>query len=890
VKISQKLTIGLLSIVLLLGMGGIFGLIASGKILNIYRSAEDQFGPLTSISNEIIEQVDRCETYLLRYLMLHREDLYDDYKVHYEELVKSMKHLQEFPEIDPELEALIDKMELASREFHPIAVELKKDHDKAQGAEGKEFDLEKNSVLLEEFIKKSKLIQEMSRQLIQMNIEYLKQQEAIQMASSIDEMTKRLEHHLNLCLMLARKEDLHAYNAVYESQQEILQTYRSEEAKAFAVKAQEKIANTYNLGKYLISAAQEERKIQGTFNADKYQSSIQEFYRSNKRLQKDIETLTRVNTDLLRKKHNEGINQAKMIRSSILIVTIFAFGCALFVSFKLRKAISHPISKLQETAKLYGQGKFDSVINIDSGDEIGELASAFNQMASNLRETMVSKSFVIDIIESMPETLLVLEPDLTIKMVNKATLKLLGYSENELIGVNISKVFTDDRPVEAIHSLNFAKNKSILGLDATYITKGNRKISVLFSVSALLGPQNQVQEFVCSGKDVTVQKQAENKLRQSLKQLSDIMFALDQSAILVITDDKGVITHANDLYCSLTKYTKEELIGKKNGIASLNIHSAALNKSIWETISNGEVWKGDMNNLRKDGTVYWQNNTIVPFLNETGRPFQYMSISFDITTRKTAETELIKAKVTAEEHNKAKSSFLAKMSHELRTPLNAILGYCELLEEEFEEAEMAGHKKDLGKIHGAGSHLLALINDILDLSKVEAGKMELYLEQIDISQLARDVKTTTAPLASKNRNTFKLELPDDLGVMKGDFIKLKQILINLISNACKFTKDGEISLVIEKERIEDEEYVNFIVRDTGIGIPQEKMGTIFEAFMQADSSTTRKYEGTGLGLAITSKFCELMGGRIAVTSQVGKGSSFIVKVPLEVKPLLEPVA
>ncbi|MDQ2100269.1 MAG: response regulator [Tychonema bourrellyi B0820] len=313
----------------------------------------------------------------------------------------------------------------------------------------------------------------------------------------------------------------------------------------------------------------------------------------------------------------------------------------------------------------------------------------------------------------------------------------------------------------------------------------------------------------------------------------------------------------------------------------------------------GEISKFESQIYRLDGSPIWIAENARSICDESGNVLYYEGTVEDITDRKRAESAMQFALEAAESANRAKSTFLANMSHELRTPLNAIIGYSEMLQEEAEDSGNENSVPDLEKIRSAGKHLLALINDILDISKIEAGRMELYLETFDIPSLIDSAVATALPLIEKNGNILEIYCPNNLDTMHADMTKVRQVLLNLLSNAAKFTKNGKIAIGVENINneqlkiknqeessqisISNAEFLSFRVSDTGIGMNPEQLQRVFLPFTQADASTTRKYGGTGLGLAISQRFCQMMGGTIEADSKLGVGSAFTVILPSQIK-------
>ncbi|MCK9914419.1 response regulator [Microbacteriaceae bacterium K1510] len=369
----------------------------------------------------------------------------------------------------------------------------------------------------------------------------------------------------------------------------------------------------------------------------------------------------------------------------------------------------------------------------------------------------------------------------------------------------------------------------------------------------------------------------EDAEREALKQSAHQMRALlDSSPVAVaIVGTGGQLLYTNHRHDELYGVPADQM--PKN-VRELYVDPAQRDRLLEIFRRDGELLNAEVHNRRPDGDTFWS----LLSWKRTEYDGQPVLISWinDITARKQAEAAIQEARRVAEQANRTKSDFLANMSHELRTPLNAIIGYSEILIEDAEDRGDEASVGDLQKIKGAGKHLLGIINDILDLSKIEAGRMDVYLEQIFLPKLIEEVHTIVEPLMTKNGNTLVIDCPADIGSLRTDLTKLKQSLINLLSNAAKFTKQGEVRLSLARVVDDDRPArIRFAVSDSGIGMTEEQMGRLFQAFTQADSSTTRHFGGTGLGLTITKHFCTMLGGTVDVSSKPGEGSTFTIMLP-----------
>ena len=372
-----------------------------------------------------------------------------------------------------------------------------------------------------------------------------------------------------------------------------------------------------------------------------------------------------------------------------------------------------------------------------------------------------------------------------------------------------------------------------------------------------------------------------------------LMSAALESAgdIVEITSPDARYEYVNPSFERVLGFTAEEVLGRTPGeVIRSDMHDAAYFKNIDETLSAGKAWRGLLISRARSGRLVYLESTVTPMLDAQGRITHHLAVKRDITARMQAEAELRRKKEELEqardaalEASRAKSQFLANMSHELRTPLNAIIGYSEMLIEDADPAQQEALVDDLGKIRKAGQHLLELINDVLDISKIEAGAMKLHIEEFDLETAVNGVVATIQPLAHERHNRLRVVFGEGLGTMRADLTKVRQTLLNLLGNAAKFTDGGEITLQVSATIDAGQPFIAFEIRDTGIGIEPEQVRRLFRPFVQADASTSRKYGGTGLGLAISQRFCEMMGGRIEVQSQLGHGSVFTIRLPRAVE-------
>jgi len=371
--------------------------------------------------------------------------------------------------------------------------------------------------------------------------------------------------------------------------------------------------------------------------------------------------------------------------------------------------------------------------------------------------------------------------------------------------------------------------------------------------------------------DIDDRKKGEETLAIHVKELDFQKDAMDEHAIVSVTNAQGNIIYANKKFCEISGYSEQELLGQNHRIIKSDEHLPEVYENLWKTISRGKVWQGEIKNKKKNGDSYWVMSTIVPFMNEKGKPFQYISIRTDVTKRK-------KAEMTALTANRAKTDLMANMSHELRTPLNAIIGFSGTMKAEiFGPIENAKYKEYLDDIHFSGEHLLALINDILDVSAIEAGALNLYEDTVSLYDVVDASIRIVGPRAEKGLVTITSAIDQESPSLFVDERRIKQVLLNLLTNAVKFTPEqGEVFVTSQENK---DGSLSITVSDTGIGMDEDEIVMAMSTFGQVDSGLNRKNDGTGLGLPLTAGLMKMHGGTLKVHSKKGHGSQVIVNFP-----------
>jgi len=491
----------------------------------------------------------------------------------------------------------------------------------------------------------------------------------------------------------------------------------------------------------------------------------------------------------------------------------------------------------------------------------------------NLRE---SKMTLTNLIDSLPGSIYrcAFDENYTMEYISHTCKRITGYKQEDFIKKSISfndLILPEYRLPIWKKWQRIINEKSIF--EAEYpITTASGDIRWIWERGKCIFDENDkircLEGYI---EDVTIRKQAE-------KELNKLSRAIEQNpASVLITNALGKVEYVNPRFTEMTGYEASEIIGKNPRILKSGLMPQELYSNLWETITSGKMWKGELINKTKSGKLYWTTKSISPIFDDSWKITNFVAIGEDISEKKKTEDELIQAKEKAEESDRLKSAFLANISHEIRTPMNGILGFAELLKEP--DLPYEDQKGFLDVIEKSGQRMLNIINDLIDISKIEAGETSLTIKRTNINKMFHDLHEFF--IHESDQKNIKLEyhcdLPEKEIIIETDSTKLNQVLTNLIKNALKFTDEGSIKFgyYLKDSKLE------FFVSDTGPGISPEQKDSIFERFRQSTLNLTRKYEGAGLGLAISKAYVEILGGSIWIESEVGKGSTFFFELPYQ---------
>ena len=602
---------------------------------------------------------------------------------------------------------------------------------------------------------------------------------------------------------------------------------------------------------------------------------------------------------------------------SLAAATLLAIGLGLTVGLVASRRIGRQVAVLGDPG---GGGKGHAL-------EIAEIEAARRRIVSAVAELEGSQERLRLWAEAFRRSEVGVAisdaRDNTFVAVNPAFARQRGHAEADLVGQPVVSTFPEDRRAELPAHLQTLESQGHVVFESEHLRKDGSRFPVLVDLTAQRDPSGKSAHRLGFAQDISDRKRTEQELahRQAAElaqqrdariaalnlmedaqaarrdaeaaadELRKLSMAVEQSTESIeITDLGGRITYVNDSFLRQTGYTRAEVIGRNPSFLQSGRTPPESHAALWAALTQGQTWRGELHNRRKDGSEYTEFAVISPIRQADGQVTHYVAVKEDVTERQrlgaeldshrhrleqlVAERtlELEQARAQAESANLAKSTFLASMSHEIRTPMNAILGFTHLLRR---EAASARDVDRLDKIEGAARHLLAVINDILDLSKIEAGKVALELQDFSLEAVLGDVATLIGEDAMAKGLAVRIDADHVPHWLRGDLTRLRQGLLNFAGNAVKFTQQGSITLRARQLEVTAQRVlVRFEVEDTGMGIAAETLPLLFEAFQQADASTTRRFGGTGLGLAITRRLARLMGGDAGAESTPGVGSRF----------------
>ncbi len=594
------------------------------------------------------------------------------------------------------------------------------------------------------------------------------------------------------------------------------------------------------------------------------------------------------------------------LMGSVFIILLAATAWA------LGSKLAAPVSRLSHQARKYNHLPPE----LDKDDEIALLTQTFDNLAENLERTTTARDTLIQEIQKRREAedalrqerdlaklyldiagvmLVVLDTEGKISLINRHGCELLGYArEDELLGLDWFKccVPPDEHGSirEVFDGIMRGRLQHLEYHQNWIIRRDGRPRFMAFHNTLVYDRKGNISGLLASGEDITERIQSEEEIRK-------LSLAVEQSSgSVVITDIAGNIEYVNAKFVAVTGYAREEVLGRNPRILKSGETPQEEYARLWHTITHGLEWRGEFHNRKKNGELYWESASISPIKDYEGKITHFIALKEDITERKRVEAELARERShleetvrhrtedlreslrRLEEANQAKSQFLSSISHELRTPLNAILGFTELLREQFFGPLNEKQLNYVHQVENSGRHLLALINDLLDLTRVDTGSMKLERADISVAEIIHGSLDIIRPECEHKKIYPFSQSVENLPRVYADLRKCRQIMLNLLSNACKYTpENGQVEVLA---RVEDENFLRLEVKDNGMGIEAGEVDKIFSEFYQTAKVQDEHLGGTGIGLALSKRLVELQGGRIGVNSEPGRGSVFWFTLPI----------
>jgi PAS domain S-box-containing protein len=583
------------------------------------------------------------------------------------------------------------------------------------------------------------------------------------------------------------------------------------------------------------------------------------------------------------------------IKRTVIWISLILIPLALLIGGGISSRISKSLKALQVAAARIGRGDLSIDIQAPSNDEVGELADSFSQMVRSLKNHVTSIHKLNNEVRARnvaEEQLRVSQDRLKLAIqgtsdglwdwdINtnkvwyaKRFKEMLGYNDEEFPNLFESwetRLHPDDKDATLAAVKAHLEEKQPYDVDYRLETKPGPYRWFRARGKAVRDQGENPVRMSGSIQDITDTKQAESELQRTLQELDLQKFALDQHAIVAITDSRGRISYVNDKFCDISKYSAEELLGQDHRIINSGYHPKEFFQDLWATIRRGDVWKGEIRNRDKMGEIYWVNTTIVPFKDSQGTATQFVAIREDITALKKAEEETKRLISELSDKNAELERFTYTVSHDLKSPLITVKGFLGMLEKDLEAGDSDRLKSDMDSITRAADKMHQLLNEVLELSRI--GRVANPTEDIDLTDMAQEVVQLLSGTIEKHQ--AHVRIADNLPVVYGDRVRLREVLQNLIENALKYSS-GEDTTQIEIGYRQEQGDIVYTVRDNGIGIDPRYHEKIFDLFDQLDQSQ----DGSGVGLALVKRILQVHGGRIWVESEgIGHGSTFCFTLP-----------